>query len=302
LEQTINNRISAAWSNWVSWFGLRVLNGFGLIGNYRVEKNISLGSDTRQSVDYYTTGKPCRGIVFFIYGGNWMDGRKQDYRFLAAALCREGFDVVIPDYRLYPKVRFNEIIQDVTRAMAWLLARDNSSKPVFVMGHSAGAQMGALICLNRQLLTELGVNPEMVSGFIGLAGPYDFYPYTEPVHYDLFGPEQDYPKSQPVNYVSNTSVPMLLLHGRDDQRVRRGHSKSLMEKVCAAGGNAERAVYDNMGHVDIIVAFSGLLSQRWPVLEDVCRFTVGIAAQTNSTASDQDGRGLGSAPLEQTYS
>ena len=113
-----------------------------------------------------------------------------------------------------------------------------------------------------------------MSNSIGLAGPYDFYPYTEEVHWDLFAPVEAYPASQPVNFVREDAPPMLLLHGREDTRVRRGHSKSLMEKQQAIGGKAAREVYDNLGHVGIILSFTRMHRRKSKVVTDLEQFVM----------------------------
>ena len=133
-----------------------------------------------------------------------------------------------------------------------------------MMGHSAGAQLAALLTLDS--------HRNHILGFIGLAGPYDFYPFTEKTHWTIFAPASDYCKSQPVNYVNPLAPPLYLLHGENDMRVRRGHSKSLMEKQRTVGGKAEREVYASMGHVGIILSFSRLRRHRSAVISDIRRF------------------------------
>ncbi|MDZ7686259.1 MAG: prolyl oligopeptidase family serine peptidase [Gammaproteobacteria bacterium] len=107
--------------------------------------------------------------------------------------------------------------------------------------------------------------------------PTDFYPFTEDDHWHLFGPEEHYPASQPVNYVRADAPPLYLLHGREDQRVRRGHSKSLMEKQRAAGGIADREVYDDLGHIQIILEFIRTRRKASPVVADVRAFLESVA-------------------------
>lgn len=259
--------------------GLWLINLMSRAGRYRLTRNIAYGTENRNLLDYYQTYTPGESnpLVLFFYGGNWSAGRKEDYRFVADTLCRYGFDVVIPDYRLYPDVRFDAILDDAVKASRWVL-RECGDQPVMVMGHSAGAQLGSLICLNKALLVDADLDPnsesrfQRIQGFLGLAGPYDFYPFSEDFYYDLFAPAERYPESQPVNFVRQDGPPMYLLHGKEDMRVRRGHSKSLMEKVRSAGGMAEREVYENTGHVDIILSFAPLLRRNSAVIADVMRF------------------------------
>ncbi len=238
------------------------------------------GTGSRQVYDCYAGAGAGAGsadfrpAVVFIYGGNWQSGHRRDYRFVADTLRGLGYTVYVPDYRLYPEVRFGEIIRDVRDAVDTILTHHGDG-PVFLMGHSAGAQMGALLTLNHELLGR----PGNICGFVGLAGPYDFYPFTEDSHWDLFAPEDRYPESQAVNYVNPDAPPLYLLHGRDDNRVRRGHSKSLMEKQLAAGGEARREVYDRMGHVDILLSFTRIHRRRSRVLRDIDTFMTEILAR-----------------------
>lgn len=260
-------------NNIIQTTGLWLINQLSFNSGYQSKKNIVYGPENRNLLDYYevSSPEPGRPLVLFYHGGDWSSGSKDIYPFVADALCRKGFDVIIPDYRLYPEVRFDSILDDAVKACHWAL-KEADDRPLIIMGHSAGAQLGALVCLNKELDVGGTNKRDLIKGFVGMAGPYDFYPFSDKHHYDLFAPEDDYPKSQPVNYVRPDSPPMYLLHGRDDQRVRRGHSKSLMEKLQSVGAKAEREVYDNMGHVEIIRAFAPFFRSRSPVLFDVASF------------------------------
>ena len=85
------------------------------------------------------------------YGGGWEDGSRADYRFAAMALARRGVVVMVPDYRLYPDVRFPDFIADGARAVRW--ARRNAiefgadPRLLFSVGHSAGAYIAAMLKL-----------------------------------------------------------------------------------------------------------------------------------------------------------
>jgi acetyl esterase/lipase len=99
--------------------------------------------------------------VIFLHGGTWVKGEKEDYRFVGAALAEAGYVAVLPNYRLYPQVRFPEFIQDGARAVLW--AREHASEfggdpsALFVMGHSAGAHIAASLALDSKYLTEVAI-------------------------------------------------------------------------------------------------------------------------------------------------
>ena len=238
-----------------------------------VREQVAYGELPRHYLDWYR--HPAGGVrptVLFFYGGNWRSGRREDYRFVADTLMTLGCDVVIPDYRLYPHVRFSDILLDARMATEAVLSRLAPDRGLILMGHSAGAQMGALLTLDASLLSDR----RRIAGFVGLAGPYDFYPFTEDDHWELFGPESAYSASQPINFVRPDAAPLYLLHGADDKRVRRGHSKSLMLKQQAAGGAAQRLVYPGMGHVDLVLAFSRLHRRHNPVVRDLAAIITGL--------------------------
>src|SRR3546814_9915209 len=89
----------------------------------------------------------------------------------------------LPIYRLYPQVRFPDFVKDGANAVKW--ARDNadryggSSDRLFVMGHSSGAHIAAMLALDEEFLKGVGGSRSWLRGMIGLAGPYDFMPITE---------------------------------------------------------------------------------------------------------------------------
>lgn len=246
--------------------GLSLINLIARSGGYSRTSH-AFGAGDREQYDWYVTDTDVPTVIFY-YGGNWRSGKRQQYRFVADTLCQMGLNVMVTDFPQYPGSRFDGIIEGVVRATDHFMMEVAPEARVIMMGHSSGAQKAALLTLNQSLLAS----PERVIGMCGIAGPYDFYPFTEDDHWDLFGPEECYPESQPVNYVRADAPPLYLLHGRDDNRVRRGHSKSLMEKQREVGGRAEREVYEGMGHVDAVVSFSRIHRRNSKLIRDIQAF------------------------------
>ena len=116
-------------------------------------------------------------MVVFFYGGNWNSGNRADYRFAGEALASKGCVAVLPDYRLYPEVRYPEFLADSALAVRWVFdnigaaAFGGDSRNVFLMGHSAGAYNAAMLALNPAYLRAAGVEARRLRGLIGLAGP-----------------------------------------------------------------------------------------------------------------------------------
>ncbi len=254
----MSNRLQNLWRS----FGLKVINGLANTSDYEIS-TAAFGPGPRQQLDWYRVAEP-RLTVLFFYGGSWTFGQRQDFRFVADTLCSFGCDVVIPDYRLYPHHRFDDIQADAVAAGNHVIEHVGDS-PLVLMGHSAGAQLAALLTLNKSLLTD----PTRIDAFVGIAGAYDFFPFSWDEHWDLFAPEEAYPLSQPVNFVRHDAAPLYLLHGAEDRTLRRGQSKSLMEKQNEAGGVAAREVYEGMGHIDAVLSFSRIHRRNSKLIGDI---------------------------------
>ncbi len=259
--------------------GLFFINTLAKFGDYKVFSDIAYGEKTEQKLDVYIPEiKNVKlPVVIFFYGGCWgacYTLPKEEYLFVAETIVSHGYVTVIADYRLFPDVRFAEIMGDAKRAVEWvknnIVNYKGDPDKLFLMGHSSGAHLGSMLVTNKSYLAQSTY--QSVQGFIGLAGPYDFLPFTEPYQPKLFGPESEYAASQPVNFVDGNEPALLLLHGEDDRRVRVKNSRSLAAKVQQSDGQAQMRLYPGMGHVDILSSLSIPLRGRRPVVEDIAKF------------------------------
>lgn len=255
-----------------------VLNATVPTGGVAVTRDIPYGREARQRLDVYRPdgGGVGRPVAVFLYGGGWRTGSKADYLFVAEALARRGVIVVVPDYRLYPEVRFPTFLRDCAAAVAWTLARapalGGDSRRVSVLGHSAGAYNAAMLALDPAFLAAVGADRADLAGVAGLAGPYDFLPITDPDIVPVFATVDDGPASQPISYVDGRNPPLLLLTGDADDTVNPRNTASLALRVRAAGGRVQATLYPGLGHIGIVIAFAPLFRDRAPVLEDVLGF------------------------------
>jgi len=227
--------------------------------------------------------------VIFFYGGTWSAGKKTNYAFVGAALAERGYVTVIPDYRLYPAVRFPAFVEDGARAVAWVQqhAREFGGDPdrLVLMGHSAGAHIAALLALNPGYLAAAGVHPHSVVGFIGLSGPYALVPDTDTLH-DIFGAPYVPNDWQPVHFADRTAPPTLLLHGADDKVVYSAHTEKLRDALLAQGVEVETHLYPGRGHADTIASFAVVARYRTPALKQTLAFLGRVSAAVRPSAGD----------------
>ncbi len=232
----------------------------------------------RHTLDIYAPkGQTPAPVIVFIYGGGWKDGNKAEYRFVAAALAARGFLTVVPDYRLYPQVRFPAFLQDNAAAVAWTRAHIASygGDPgrIFLMGHSAGAYNVAMLTLDKQWLGAVGLDPDRdITAMAGLAGPYDFLPLHDPELDAIFSPAGDLRLSQPITFARGNAPPMFLAAGSDDTTVLPRNTVLLADAIRKDGGVVEERIYPGINHTKIIGAMAGVLHWLAPSMADVTAF------------------------------
>jgi acetyl esterase/lipase len=244
----------------LSGCNLGTLNLLASEDGFKRTADLSYGSDQRQHLDIYTpagSSAPAPVIIFF-YGGSWINGNKNSFLYVASALTARGFVTVIPDYRLYPHIKFPAFVEDGAAVVAWVQQHiaDYGGNPrnVVVMGYSAGAHIAALLALDEHYLPAAAAEP--VQGMIGLAGPYDFLPFSDERLQDMFGPPERYPASQPINFVDGTEPPLLLLHGKRDKLVYPLNTEHLARRVEARGGCVKAVIYRRVDHLNMLLRLS----------------------------------------------
>lgn len=215
-------------------------------------------------------------VVVYFYGGSWMTGKRSWFRWMGEALAAQGVVAIVADVRLWPRTRLDGFLHDGAEAVRW--ARDHASEfggdpsHLFVMGHSSGGQIAAMLAMDKQWLAAVGMKPRDLAGFIGVAGTYDFIPFDEPEFYDMFGrsPEEQ-ARSQPINFVDGDEPPALLLQGEKDTIVYPSEALSLEARYADQGEPVELKLYPALGHEKLLLAF-GPLKNRAPVIADTMAF------------------------------
>ena len=243
------------------------------------------GSSKRQQLDIYVPHetaqrvRPANGwpLVVFFYGGSWKYGERAHYRFVGEALAARGVIAVIPDYRLYPEVRYPDFLKDSAAATAWAMreaARFGADrKRVFVMGHSAGGYNAAMMALDTRWLGAESIQPTQLAGWVGLAGPYDSLPIEHPDAKPVFLHPNTPPDSQPIRYVS-ASVPRTFLAAAPDDALidPERNTKQMASRLQQAGIPVTLHIYPSTSHTTLIGAFAFPLRFLAPVLDDVVQF------------------------------
>jgi acetyl esterase/lipase len=270
----------SASASWIfeSLSPLGLLNSLVPKDGYHKHGSLSYGTGERQKLDVYVPEGQARDlpVVVFFYGGSWQGGRRQDYLFVAQALTARGFITVIPDYRVYPEVRLPTFIEDGASAVFWI--RSNSKgfggdiNRLFLMGHSAGAYIAAMLALNPSYLKQVGMSTQELHGFVGLAGPYDFLPLKSPSLKKIFDGADGIPETQPVTFARAKAPPTLLLHGASDKLVGCHNTENLAQRLRECGGRVIEKIYPGMKHIRLLIALATPFQNGEPVMADIAQF------------------------------
>jgi acetyl esterase/lipase len=132
-------------------------------------------ADKLQTLDVYSPAKAKNlPVIFYIHGGGWQGGDKSDVQIKPQVFKGKGFILVSTNYRLLPKVDMATLTRDVAKSIRWvhdhIAEYGGDPKRLLIMGHSAGAQLAALLCTDDRYLKEEGLSLAIIKGCVPVDG------------------------------------------------------------------------------------------------------------------------------------
>lgn len=215
------------------------------------ESNAAYGQDLiYQSLDVYAPravqGEP---LIVFVHGGGWIKGDKQQYERLGRAFARCGVAFAALNYRLAPAVTVEQQAGDIAAAVRWLHAAADSegyaAHRLFLMGHSAGAELAAFTATDATALRVASLNKKDISGVIAVDGAaynptLDAVLARDPRYLWLdqvvFGTNvADWKRYDIGRNLDGREPPFLVVHGQNDHIVSASQPRLLVDQLRAAG-------------------------------------------------------------------
>ncbi|MDO7877594.1 alpha/beta hydrolase [Hymenobacter sp. ASUV-10] len=223
----------------------------------------------RHRLDVYAPRRKAPGegcpVVLFMHGGNWNSGNKNIYTFVGRRLARQGVVAVVINYRLAPKVKIDGMADDCARALAWTVQHigEYGGDPgrVFVMGHSAGGGLAAILTTDDGLLARHGLAPNPVRGAI-LDDPagLDMYTYLksrdtgDTQYHDAFGGDPAGWKAwSPIYRLRAGQPPFLLFIGGETYPSISSSSERFRKRLGALGMPPTYQVLPGKKHVPMVL-------------------------------------------------
>lgn len=247
-------------------------------GVEKIASNVAYGEEPRQTLDIYrpraaTGASP---VLFFIYGGSWNSGAKDEYAFVGHAFAAAGYVTVIADYRLVPNVRYPAFVNDGAKALAWTYRNidryGGDPGRLFVAAHSAGAYNAMMLAADPAFLRRRGLSTDIIRAVAGLSGPYDFLPLDVDVTRQAFKGAGNLAATQPINHVHRGMPPAFIACGTADTLVKPKNTRVMARKLADAKVPHEVRYYKGVGHAGTLVSVSKPFRNHAPVLADILSF------------------------------
>ena len=251
---------------------MRFITGFAALllapALFAVEPKVHRGiayaepKNERQTLDVYAAPKgKDQPVVLWVHGGGWRKGDRSNVQKKPQAFVDKGFVFVSTNYRLAPQVTVKEMTADIAKAIRWVHdhAREYGGAPnrIFVMGHSAGAHLAALVCTDDRYLKAEGLSLAVLKGCV----PVDVSVYDIPKRLkdsgsapatfkEVFGEKEEMHRDlSPVTHIAKGKhiPPFLILHVAD-RADTKAQSEWFADRLKAAGVPARVVAAEGKTH------------------------------------------------------
>ena len=247
----------------------------------QIQRDIPYAGDAstaRQRLNLFLpTGKGWP-LVVFVHGGSWDDGEKglevggaDVYNNIGRYLASQGIGAAVAGYRLLPEVTWQTQVADVAAAVQWAgahaAAYGGGAGCVFVMGHSAGAQLAVRAALDPMAQGAPGEPMPDICGVIGVSGAG--YDLTDQLTYDLGNDPRFYEKrfggspgwqqaASPIRFVTAGSglPPFLVVYAGGETKSLQRQSQLLHERLLKAGAASTVVVVPGESHSRMVLTLS----------------------------------------------
>lgn len=227
--------------------------------HYRTGKDLSEYEQKRCVVDLYLPKprKDCSVIVWF-HGGGMTGGDKRDAAAVGKRFAQAGIIVASVEYRLYPKAKYPDFIDDAAACTAWVMKHaaeyGGNPKSVFIAGHSAGGYLTGILGMDPKYLAKYGVDTAQLAGMIPVSGQA----FTHFVIREQHGVKDVQTTTvcddaAPCYHVRKDSPPILIIMGDQDYPARAEENHYFLAMLKLVGHpDAEFKLFAGRTHGSII--------------------------------------------------
>lgn len=260
---------------------------FAQPASVRVVRNLDFiaGADYAENRDkldlYLPAGRSRFPVIVSIYGGALTAGEKNRYGYVGQRFAAAGIGTAVINYRLSPAVSHPAHVQDAAAAFAWVKQHiseyGGDPNAIFVIGHSAGAYLAALLALDERYLKAHKLAPQDIRGVV----PVSAFFYVDRVAPDrpktVWGSDvKTWLEASPARYVNKDAPPLLLIYADGDDPWRREQNEEMAAALRKAGsrdvtikqviGRNHSTIWSKLGEDEevsnLIIAFVARLTDK----------------------------------------
>ena len=238
----------------------------------------SFPADTERQLNLFLPRGTNWPVLIFVHGGNWDSGDKNltvsgadVYGNIGRFYALRGIGVAVINYRLQPAVTWREQVRDVAAATDWVYSHipqyGGNRGCIFLMGHSAGAQLVAHVALDSQpWITNQPVR-KSIRGFISVSGAG--LDMSDQKTYELGGNVSYYEsrfrsddstdwqrEASPVTYIERGAPPCLILYGGHEKEALKRQSQIFSRALSAQGVTNQIVIVPGQNHSRIVLTLS----------------------------------------------
>lgn len=232
--------------------------------------NVPYGRDPRETFDLCRAPALALGTVLFFHGGYWQSRDKSQFRFMAGAWAKAGFNVALAGYRLCPDISVRDLtasIQAVPLAVVHALPATQRNLPIILAGHSAGAHLAIELALAWKTRNPATAT---LAGVVAISGIYDLTPLVpttlnERLRLDLSQARQ----CSPIFRVQGGISPAAFLVGGAETPAFLRQSREMAEHWAAHGNSATYQALYGQDHFSVLAM---LTADHGPLAEQALAF------------------------------
>jgi acetyl esterase/lipase len=236
-----------------------ILPSFAEDGSYGLEENIHYYSDSVSKSDayiqercvldiYYPKNKNNFATVVWFHGGGLKNGKKR----IADRLKNQGLAIVAVNYRLYPRAKAPDYLEDSAAAIAWTFENIKSFggdvDKIFVSGSSAGGYLTAMIGLDKRWLGAHNIDADRIAGLMPLAGQM-FTHFTVREERGIGKTQVMVDDLAPISHIRNDAPPILFVTGdRTMEMIARWEENAYMYRMMLEVGHPDVRLLELQGY------------------------------------------------------
>lgn len=233
--------------------------------SYPCHADKAYGPHPRESWDIFPSRDPIAPCLVFIHGGYWQGGDRKDFSACVRGALEKGWSAALCSYPLAPESSLTEIVESVSRAMAWFDDHRFSygaGGAMILSGWSAGAHLAAILAGHPSVRAIL-----CISGIFDLAPIRDTF-----LNAKLDLTDQEIARFSPQR-LAPVNKPFVVAFGAEELPELQRQSQEFFRMRADAGMAGSLVILPDANHLTVLDALAG----EGPALVDAAETALSMA-------------------------